>query len=610
MPQPTAAAQGPTVRDPLPLNPTLARLRQESQALYEAGALPDAERLCLAILARAPDDFPALLMLGAIAAAVRRRADAVGYFQRAAASEPEAAVAHHNLAIVLMELRRADEALASFDRAIALAPANAEAYCDRAGALQSLQRIDAALADLAAALTLNPRLARAHSNRGSVLHGLGRYDEALACYNQAISLRPDYALAHSKKAAALLALRRPQDALRSCERAIRLAPDLAVAHVNRGAVLDHLGRPDEALAAFEAAVRLDPDDPAAHNGLAVGRAWSQGRFDEACRGFQHAIALDTGYAEAHVNLSYIHIQSGDFDRGWSLHEWRKRLPEPKGRRALAASLWLGNEPVADKSLLLHAEQGLGDTIQFARLALECRARGARVTLAVPAALVTLMQTLDPGILVVRDDEPLPATDYHCPLLSLPLALRLQPDLIPAPVPYLCADAGRVGHWQSTLGGHGFRVGIAWHGNTTNLDHSRFFPLALLKDMASLPDVRLISLQKGEGAEQLGSLPAGMTVETLGEAFDADGEAFIDSAAVMQHLDLVIAPDSALTHLAGALARPAWLPLKRWPDWRWQLDRQDSPWYPSHRLFRQSENGAWADVFASMTNELQRLLQAR
>ncbi len=595
--------------DPLPSSPTMARLREASVALYQQGALADAGRLCLDLLAQAPEDFGALLMLGAIATSGGRRLEAVGYFRRAAASEPAAAVAHHNLGIVLMELRRPDEALASFDRAVALDPANADAYCDRAGVHEALQRPEAALTDLAAALALNPRLARAHSNRGSVLHGQGRYEEALACYNLAISLRPDYALAHSKKAAALLALRRAQDALVACERAIRLAPQLAVAHVNRGAVLDHLGRRDEAFAAFETAVRLEPNDPAAQNGLAVGLGWGQGDFAAARSGLARAIELDPAYAEAHVNLAYIHLQAGEFEHGWSLYEWRKRLPEPKGHRILAARPWLGSEPIAGRTLLLHAEQGLGDTLQFARLALACRARGARVTLAVPPSLVRLLGTLDPAIPVLRDDEPPPATEFHCPLLSLPLALRLPADGIPAQVPYLHADAGRVADWRARLGTRGLRIGIAWHGNATNLDHSRFFPLALFRNMASLPGVRLISLQKGEGTAQLADLPAGMAVEIPGQGFDEGDDAFIDSAAVMQSVDLVIAPDTALTHLAGALGRPAWLPLKRWPDWRWPLDRTDSPWYPSHRLFRQARDGVWADVFAAMTDELQRWLQA-
>jgi tetratricopeptide (TPR) repeat protein len=591
-------------------DPALEQLRAESRAHYERGELASAERLCLRILGAWPSDFASLLMLGAIATSGGRRDEAVAYFTRATASQPDAAVAHHNLGIVLLDLRRAEEALASFERALALAPGQAETYCDRAGAHQALQHFDAALADLSTALSLNPRLPRAHSNRGTVLHGLGRLDEALASYNQAISLRPDYALAHSKKAATLLAMKRPDDALKSCERAIRLDANLAVAHVNRGAVLDYLGRRAEAGAAFATAVRLDPRDPAAQNGYAAYVAWGEGRFDDARRGLEHAIELDPAYAEGYFNLALLHLLAGDFARAWPLYEWRKRLPDPIGNRRVAARLWLGAEPIAGQRLLLHAEQGLGDTIQFARLALDCRALGADVTLAVPRALVRLIRTMEPTLPIVRDDEPLPVADFHCPLLSLPLALKLDGARIPAPVPYLRAEPERVQHWADAVGPPGFRIGVAWHGNTKNLDHSRFFPLAMLRDIAALPGVRLISLQHGEGTEQLASLPGGMRVETLGEDFDAGGDAFIDSAAVLSHLDLVIAADSALGHLAGALGRPVWLALKRHPDWRWQLGRPDSPWYPAHRLFRQATAGVWDDVFAAMTAELARLLEGK
>jgi hypothetical protein len=247
-------------------------------------------------------------------------------------------------------------------------------------------------------------------------------------------------------------------------------------------------------------------------------------------------------------------------------------------------------------VLLYAEQGLGDTIQFARFAQRLASAGAEVTLEAPPPLTALLESLT-GVAVIARGDPLPPYDFHLPLMSLPRLMGIAPDDLDAEIPYLVADRARAIDWSRRMGVEGFKVGVAWQGNPVGeIDQGRSIPLVAFAGLARMAGVRLISLQKGFGAEQLEGAPDGMAVETLGAGFDAGSQAFIDTAAVMAGLDLVITSDTSIAHLAGALGRPVWVALKDVPDWRWALDREDTPWYPTARLFRQTTRGDWADVF--------------
>ena len=266
-------------------------------------------------------------------------------------------------------------------------------------------------------------------------------------------------------------------------------------------------------------------------------------------------------------------------------------------------------------MLISAEQGLGDTLQFCRYLPLLEAKGARVILAVQGRIREIVKTLSPTLVTVAKGEvakggALPAADYHCWLMSLPLALGTRPETVPAKVPYLHADAARVEQWKRRIGGEGFRIGIAWQGRLSRVDSGRSFAASEFVVLSKLPNVRLISLQKNLGAEQLARLPAGMQVETLDEDYDSGPDAFLDTAAVMMTLDLVISADTAIAHLAGALGRPVWAALKYAPDWRWLLDRSDTPWYPTMRLFRQRARGDWKGVFQAMAKELTSLVHKK
>jgi hypothetical protein len=368
--------------------------------------------------------------------------------------------------------------------------------------------------------------------------------------------------------------------------------------MDQGATLRALGRPAEALASYGRAVALKPDNAGAHFNRA-NTLRQLGRIEEAVAGYGRAIALQPDFAMAHHNLAVCLLADGQFPAGLREYEWRKVAPDFDDPRYRLRDPWLGEADIAGKTLFVYPELYLGDTIQFARYGRMAEARGAKVVLAAPEALHGLLRTLSPTIDLIGKDAQPAQFDYQCALLSLPLAFGTELATIPAEVPYLSAEPERAARWADRVGTGGFKIGICWQGSTLTYAHhmQRSFPLASLAGVAQTPGVRLISLQKHDGLDQLTALPTGMAVETLGEDFDAGPDAFLDTAAVMAGLDLVISADTAVAHLAGALGVRTWLALPKVPDWRWMLHGEDSPWYPTMRLFRQDAPGDWAGVFA-------------
>ena len=477
---------------------------------------------------------------------------------------------------LLLEQGRVQQALDGFDRVLALMPAHVPAHLCRGLALKAARRLEDARHAFERAAAIQPDCVPAHVNLAAIFQQLGRTREALAASDRAIELNPDFAPAHCNRGLALNDLDRPLEALDSYDRALAIDPNFAAAHGNRGKVLQRLHRPDEALAAYERVTSLQPEA-----------------------------------AQAYVNASHTHLLLGRFESGWALYEWRKRLPSPLGNRSFAKPPWFGAPDLAGKKLLLHWEQGLGDTIQFSRYAKLAKAQGAEVVLIAQRSLAPLLRTLDPGIDVCTDEQVPIDADYQCPLLSLPYAFGTRLDNIPAAVPYLSAQPERVSRWRERIGASGFKVGINWQGNKESpADRGRSFPLELFRHISMIPGVRLISLQVGPGTEQLRHLPPDMRVDSVGNDFDQGPNAFLDSAAIMQSLDLVISSDTALAHLAGALARPTWLALQHAADWRWLTEREDCPWYPSMRLFRQRRRGCWDEVFEAMHVELASRVQRK
>jgi tetratricopeptide (TPR) repeat protein len=530
--------------------------------------------------------------------------EAVVSFDQAIAFAPNYVEAHTSRGIALRQLGRNAEALASFDRALVLRPDAAEIHSNRGNVLRHLQRLPEALASFERAIALQPGFAMAYSNRGLVLQALRQYEAATASYERALALQPNDVDAHNNLGVLQYELGQPAAALASWRRALELQPRMDGIHGNLSNALRDLERPEEALAESELGIRESPSSAVNHcnRGNAL---FDLGRFAEAIASYDRAIELDPRHALAHFNKGLCLLLSGEFAQGLELYEWRKRL----GSYALLTSparAWLGEEDIAGKTLFVHADQALGDTIQFCRYAKLAAHRGAQVVLAVQPQLRELLSGLDPTIRIIASGEQPNACDFHCALMSLPLAFKTTLADIPASVPYLSAEPLRAGRWRQRLGEAGFKVGIAWQGSRNRIDVGRSVPLEMFGRLATIPGVRLISLQKDATPDQMRAASEGLRVEVLGEEFDQGPQAFLDSAAVMTHLDLIITCDTALAHLAGALGRPTWIAVKHVPDWRWLLDRTDCPWYPSVRLFRQSRRGDWESVFGAMQAELARL----
>ena len=594
----------PAKRAPSPerLTPQNAQRLNDAQACLARRDLDGAERLCVEMLERQPASFEALYLLGAVKHAQGHLAAALDAITRALEANPPSPEALINHGMLLARLERRQEALASFDRALAVRPQFAEAHNGRGCVLLDMGRHDDALACFAQALALRPDDAEGLNNRGQALVALRRPEEAIADLAAALRLRPSHALAHYNMGNALAQVGRHTEAVGHYDRAIALAPNHAEAHCNRGTALQELGRTKEAHDSFAAALARKRMLAAGHNRLGTTLR-ALGAYREALACFMRAIELEPDLAEAHVNKGQLQLLLGELPAGWAPYERRWDMAEfAPQRRALMASAWSGREPIAGKTLLLHAEQGFGDTLQFVRYADVLAARGATVVIETQPALRRLLAMTYSH--VVARGEPLPPFDHHCPMLSVPLACATDLATIPAGVPYQAADAAEVSAWTARVPrARRLRVGLAWSGTAAlKFGHDRSVPLAALAPLLALDDIQWISLQKEVRETDRAALAAHPNLVDCADAL-AD---FAATAALIATLDLVISTDTAVAHLAGALGKPTWIMLARVPDFRWLLDRDDSPWYPTARLFRHPASGDWTSVIANIRCSLNRL----
>jgi tetratricopeptide (TPR) repeat protein len=496
-----------------------------------------------------------------------RLADAVKTCKEILSAHPNDFDAIYLLAMLHAQQAAFPSAVDMFRRAVRLKPHFVDARYNLALAMNLAGEHDAALKHYQRVLKGDPTHINAINNYAGTLAKLGRFQEAIQQYGKLTALKPDHAEGHYNLSLSLTELGRFDEALESAQRATAISPRYAEAHFSCGVALDALNRLDEAISSYDTAIAFKPD-----------------------------------YVDAHCNRSILLLLRGDYCRGWSEMEWRKKR-SPADYNRFDKPLWLGDADIAKRSVLVHWEKGLGDSIQFCRFIPVLLELGANVLFMPQRSLRALMSSLSAEVQIIDDRAPLPQFDYHCPLMSLPLAFRTTLESIPRNVPYLSADPGRVEKWREALKGPGFKIGISWHGNPILSQLGKSAPLSQFEHLSKLPNVRLISLQKNEGSEQIASRPVGMNVETLGDAFDAREDAFLDTAAVMKNLDLVIAIDTSIAHLAGALGVPTWVALQQVPDWRWLTDRSDSPWYPTMRLFRQTVRGDWDGVFRSIEGAL-------
>jgi tetratricopeptide (TPR) repeat protein len=444
--------------------------------------------------------------------------------------------------------------------------------------------------------------------RGMASHQAGMLDAAAALYRQALAID-----ANQFEAIHFLGVLEAQrgnlvEAERLVSQSLMLNGQRAEAHLNHARILRDLQRPEATIERCNTALRLNPNLVAAS--VLLGNAQRDlACYDAALNSYERAIALRPGYHDAIHNQGLLQLAKGQFEQGWAGFEHRFGISEqPVRRPPLRGRIWAG-EPLTGKSIVVHSEQGYGDTIMTLRYLPLLGKAGAHVTFLVPAELLRLLRTLSPAIELAANAEAR-TFDYQCALMSLPHRLWAS-SAFAAAVPYLTPETQLVARWRERIGDQGFKVGICWQGNPTGkADRGRSIPLAQLAPLAQIPSVRLISLQTHFGLDQLQRLPEGMTVETLGDDYAAGTDSFVDVAAAMHCVDLVVTTDTAPAHLAGALARPCWLLLMHAPDWRWFIDRDDSPWYPHTRLFRQAERGDWHTPVRKLADELRRLVDTR
>ena len=609
--QPVVWGQQPAVWPQQPqaqaLDPASIQAKvQQGLRLHQQGRFADAERVYREVLQHAPAHFDALHLLGVLGLQAGRTEAGVELIANAIRQNPDSWGAHNNLGNGLRELGRLDAALGSFDRAIALRPDFAEAHNNRGMVLQNLRRRDDALFSFEKAIALKPDYAEAYNNRGVMLQELDRFVDARASFDAAIAARPDYAEAYNNRGNARKHLSDLEGAVADFDKAIALRPDYAAACYNRGTVLQEQRRFDDALAGLDRAIALQPDHAEAYNnrGLVLQ---DLKRPDDAVASFARTIALKPDYAEAYVNQSVCLLQLGRFAQGWRLYEWRKKTEQPFGDRSFAQPLWLGKDDISNRTVFVHWEQGLGDTVQFARFAKLLTARGASVVMSVQQPLYRLLAQMHPDIQVINQDDVPGAFDFHCPLMSLPLALGTTLENIPAREPYLFADESLRQAWQARLPPKTKpRIGIVWSGGPKHKnDRQRSIDLPTFASLLA-DNVHWISLQKELRESEAAALARLDHVERCGEQL----QDFADTAALIDALDLVIAVDTSVAHLAGAMGKQVWILLPYNADWRWLLDRSDSPWYPTARLFRQDGTRSWSNVLADVRGALDEFVRSR
>jgi tetratricopeptide (TPR) repeat protein len=604
--------------------------------MHRRGAIADAAARYSQILKFEPKNVDALCLLGLACGELKRFAEAVDLLRKAVKLAPKHAPAHNLLGSALKEIGRNEEALASFNRAISHQPDLMEAYVNRAELLMGLNRWAEAVETYNRALAVRPNFFQGWCNRGVALERMGRFEEAIASYERALALRADLTAAHANRGNALAALGRHQAAVDSFDRALATKPDFPEVHLNRGNSLSQLGRGEEALASYDRALSSRPDMAEAQfeRGIALRdqnrceeaiacfdraidlnrsdavrglfhlhRAETLnelGRFRDGLLDLQRCLELASGNDQVLYGASMIELLHGRWLEAWPRYERRVALKVgmPHDFSPPAWPQWHG-EPLHDELLVLRGEQGLGDHIQFAMLGSYLAKLGYRIALWTEPILEGLLEAVVgvervvSNIAVLERSGPVRWTS----MMSVPGLLGLSPGTIPQVSPYLSVDPRRAALWKERIGTHGLKIGLVWAGNQENVKgRKRSIPIERLAPLLSVPTTRWFSLQVGQRAGDVAVLPAGTITDLSPLLTD-----FCHTAAAISALDLVISIDTAVAHLAGALAKPIWIMLPFLPDWRWLLDRDDTAWYPTARLFRQAAPGDWKSVCARVTD---------
>lgn len=578
----------------------------EAVRKHEAGDLVTARSLYRALLSKNPVLFEALHLLGVLEHQQGQSEAGLALIERALALRPADPTALSNAGLVLRALKRPLEALSAYEGAVQGAPNFHQAWANRGNVLRDLGRAAEALQSYVRAIECNATYAQAWHGKGLAHFDLQQFEDAQRCHRHALVLQPGVATVEVDLGNALRELDRLTEAVASYERALALRPNYPQALSNRGVVLKQLGQFAQAQQSYERAIALDPLFVDAYVNLGTLLKDTQ-RLSEAKVAYQKALELDPESSSAHLNLSIALLLGGEFSAGFGEYEWRwKTAQMADGTRGFAQPLWRPALGIRGKTLLLHAEQGLGDTIQFCRYAPIAAAQGARVVLEVQPVLLSLLQGL-PGVdqLVARGAD-LPPFDVQCPLLSAPLAAQTTLETVPAQKAYLSAKPAWVQKWAERLGAaKSTRIGVAWSGRPEH-KNDMHRSLSFSEFAGALPKgPEYLCLQKEIRAADRDALASRGDVQI----FDTALESFEDTAALIQQVDLVVAVDTSVAHLAAALGKPVWLLLPYCPDWRWMLGRTDTPWYPGVQLFRQSAYASWGATLIEVAQRVEQWVES-
>jgi tetratricopeptide (TPR) repeat protein len=634
--EPSDAPTGPGLETP-------AAWFEAGLRLLQAGQIAQAEQCGRSALALDQGHADSLHLMGMLCVAAQQYDLAIEWFAMAIRQNPNVADYFSNLGLALQRKDRLDEAIRCFDRALLLSPNQAGIWLRMGEILQHQKRLDEAIKCFDHALTVNPDQAELWFRMGEMLQQEKRTEEAILSFDQALKLKPDYREAANaggllyfeakrfEEAAARFIrsteidpsqggafnfvsrcqwrLRLFDEALANGNKAHQLSPDSPEITKNVGLILQKLDRHEEAMVWFDRALALRPDFPSALNDRSTS-LFALRRVDEAFADLSRAIALDPDCADYHWNRALLRLLIGDFDAGWPAREWgRKCALVGFVDRKFTQPHWFGDGPIEGKTILLHSDEGLGDTIQYSRYAAKVAELGARVILEVEAPLHPLLAGMEgvASCLSKLDEAALPDFDLHCPLSGLPLAFKTRLDTIPAARCYLPPlPEARLRDWRDRLGAHDrLRVGLVWSGNPAHgNDRNRSTTLRRMSDILD-PRARFYSLQKEPRPEDKEALMERADIIDPTEYLSD----FVETAALISCLDLVVTVDTSVAHLAAALGCPTWILLPHTPDYRWLLGRDDSPWYPSVRLFRQDERRDYVNVFPRVRDELETLIAA-
>ncbi|QZZ21194.1 tetratricopeptide repeat protein [Leptothermofonsia sichuanensis E412] len=576
-------------------------------ALQRLGRLEEAAQAFQQALALKPDYPEACNSLGNLLQQQGRFEEAVVQHQQAITLRPNYPEAHHSLANAFQQQGRLEEAIAQYEQALALRPDYPEACSNLGNAFQEQGKVDQAIAQYRRALELRPDFAEAHSNLGAALKEQRKIEEAIAHFQEAIALRPDYPEVHNNLGNLYQEQGRVAEAIASYRTALEIKPDFAEIHSNLGNILQQEGQFEEAFQHFHRAIELQPNYAGAYNNLGIALR-NTGQVQAAFEAYEKAIAADPNFVEAHWNKALNHLLIGEFQPGFAGYEWRfrwSRFQQQSPPRPYPQPRWDGS-PLEGKTIFLYAEQGMGDTIQFIRYVPLVARQGGQVIVECHPPLVDLLRTVAGITQIIPYGSPVPPFDIHASLMSLPHILGTTLDTIPAHVPYINAPDQDPAILPQSLFSRSsspcLKIGIVWSGNPENpYNRARTVSLKYLLPLAELPGIQLYSLQKEPSTEDIQCLQRHPEIQDLRGLLTS----FVTTASIIRQLDLILSVDTAVTHLAGALGKPVWLLLPFAPDWRWMLEREDSPWYPTMRLFRQPSFGAWESVLVRVREELEK-----